>query len=262
MQLAYSALKKALHYDQLCTAVFRLAHRHPHRSYEAFMTPARLLSYDIPLFDGVAAADLASVPLQVTEQRMTAWQTVFHQHDVSHDLYFLLDGQLIAIMLTSDGREIVFSQFTAGSYFGELAALDGTPRSLAVVTKTDANVLVMSRATFLALFDQVPPIRCKITQGLVTRIRQLTRRNFEMAALSVEQRVAAFILRLASRHGTSLAGLVIDPAPTHADIAATIGANREMVSRSLSRLAQQDIISTARRRITVINPAALADLLT
>ncbi|EBA10749.1 Crp/Fnr family transcriptional regulator [Roseobacter sp. CCS2] len=222
------------------------------------MTPETLLSYDLPLFSGLKPADFGDIPLGVTEQTLKPWQTIFNQEDKSCDLYFLLSGSLLAVFWTTQGREIVFSRFPVGAYFGELAAFDGTPRSLAVVAKNDAKVLAMQRESFLQLFNEVPVIRERITYNLVDRIRTLTRRNMEMTTLSVEQRVGKFLLRLAAEHSKLTHGAVIDDAPTHAEIAGSIGANREMVSRSISKLAKQGVIKSARQRIEILDPEALS----
>ena len=143
---------------------------------------------------------------------------------------------------TIQGREIVFSRFPIGAYFGELAAFDGTPRSLAVVAKTEAKVLAMQRESLLQLFNEVPLIRERITHNLIGRIRTLTRRNMEMTTLSDEQRVGKFLLRLAAERGKLTQGAVIEDAPPHVEIAGYIGANREMVSRSISKLAKKGVI--------------------
>ncbi len=223
------------------------------------MNVEQLLGYNLPLFEGLTPADLDKFDLGVTEQTLRPWQTIFDQEDDSFDLYFLLSGALLAVFWTSEGREIVFSRFQIGAYFGELAAFDGTPRSLAVVAKTDAKVLVMKRQSFLQLFNEVPLIRDRISRELVARIRSLTRRNMEMTTLTVEQRVGTYLLRLAAEHGRLAAGAVIENAPTHAEIAGSIGANREMVSRSISKLAKRGIIKSARQRIEICNPAELSD---
>lgn len=223
------------------------------------MTPEKLLSYDLPLFEGVTAEELSKVTLNVSEQRLDSWQTIFDQEDDSYDLYFLLSGSLLAVFWTDQGREIVFSRFPIGAYFGELAAFDGTPRSLAVVAKTEARVLTMSRHSFLELFNTVPLVRERITYNLVARIRSLTDRNREITTLSVEQRVGMYLLRLAAEHGKLGKGAVISDAPTHAEIAASIGANREMVSRSISKLAKRGVIKSARQRIEILDPEALSD---
>lgn len=223
------------------------------------MTPEKLLSYDLPLFDGLTPSDFADIPIGASEQSLAPWQTIFDQDDDSYDLYFLLSGSLLAVFWTTQGREIVFSRFPIGAYFGELAAFDGTPRSLAVVAKTDATVLAMKRQCFLQLFNEMPVIRQRITQNLVDRIRTLTRRNMEMTTLSVEQRVCKYLLRLAAEEGKLDQGAVIENAPTHSEIAASIGANREMVSRSISKLAKRSIIKSARQKIEILDPEALSD---
>jgi len=226
------------------------------------MTPQELLHYNLPLFEGVTAEDLADIPLAVSEKTYSAWQTIFDQADDSQDLYFLLYGSLLAVFWTSEGREIVFSRFAIGAHFGELAALDGTSRSLAAVAKTETKVLILKRECFLRLFNEVQLIRDRIVQQLVARIRTLTERNMEMTTLSVEQRVSTYLLRLAAEHGKLQVGAIIENAPTHAEIAGTIGANREMVSRSISKLAKRGVINSARQRFEILDPAALSDDLT
>lgn len=225
------------------------------------MTPEQFLSYNLPLLAGLQENDLAAIGLDVTEQRIPASQTLYLQNDMSHNLYFMLSGELAAFQLTAEGREVVFASFTPGTYFGEVEALDGKPRLLAVMAKTDTAMLVMQRASFLAMFDTVPMVRCKVIKQLASHVRSVTLRNIELTTLSVEQRVGAYILRLAAKYPTASDNIIIDPAPTHADIAASIGANREMVSRSIGNLARKGIISAARRRIEIHDREALVELI-
>ena len=119
----------------------------------------------------------------------------------------------------------------------------------------------MKRQCFLQLFDEVPVLRERITRGLVNRVRSLTQRNMEMTTLSVEQRVSRYLLRLAAEHGKLRRGAVIENAPTHAEIAGAIGANREMVSRSISKLAKRGVIASARQKIEILDPEALSEKL-
>jgi len=223
------------------------------------MNTDELLALNLPLFEGVTPADLDDIPLGLSEKSFEAWQTIFDQDDDSSDLYFLLSGSLLAVYWTNEGREIVFSRFPIGAHFGELAALDGSSRSLAAVAKTEAKVLILKRESFLRLFNEIPVIRDRITRQLVGRIRTLTERNMEMTTLSVEQRVGTYLFRLAAEHGKLSAGAVIENAPTHAEIAGTIGANREMVSRSISKLSKRGVIRSSRQRIEIRDPEALSE---
>lgn len=216
-----------------------------------------LLSYDLPLFQGLSATDLAGIEVQFTERRLGPWEILFHQKDQSRDVHFLLSGTLIALYWTTDGREVIFTRFGLGAHFGELATLDDGERSLAVVARSEATVLTLPGAVFRQLFDQIPTLRWRITHGLVARIRALTARNLELTTYSVEQRVASYLFGLAVDRGQLRAGGVITEAPTHAEIAATIGSNREMVSRIMSALAKRGAIKTARQRIELVDPKVL-----
>lgn len=222
------------------------------------MTPEKLLSYALPLFSGLSADDLRGLTIEATEQKLEPLQTVFDQEDDRREFYCVLSGSLTAVLRTPNGREIVFAHYQTGSYLGELAAIDGKLRSLTVVAKTDALVLVLKHQSFLQMFNEVPLIRERIAHDLVARIRLLKSRNMEMATLSVEQRVGHYLLRLVAQQGKVTNGTIIEDAPTHAEIAASIGANREMVSRSISKLSKLGVIKSARQRIEILDPEALA----
>lgn len=222
------------------------------------MTAVTLLSHGLSLFAGLTPADFAGIDLSVSERRFAAWEIVFNQQDPTRDVHFLLSGTLMALYWTAEGREIIFTRFATGAYFGELAALDEGDRSLAVVARSDVTLLTVPAATFRTLFDRVPALRWRITRDLVSRIRTLTARNLELTTYSVEERVASYLLGLAVERGQLRAGGQIDDAPTHAEIAATIGSNREMVSRVMSGLAKKGAIRTSRQRIELLDPRVLA----
>lgn len=221
------------------------------------MKAAKLLTYDLPLFADLKPADFKGVSLVASEQSLDAGQTLFDQEDSSFGLYFLLSGSLLAVYWTSQGREIVYSRFPLGGYFGELAALDGAPRSLAVVAKSQTKVLALQRRSFLQLYDRVPTIRERINTGLISQIRSLTQKNMEMTTMSVEVRTIRYLVRLATDHDALDAGSVIASAPTHSEIAGSIGANREMVSRTISKLSKQGIIKSARQKLIILDSGAL-----
>jgi CRP/FNR family transcriptional regulator, cyclic AMP receptor protein len=221
------------------------------------MTPDALLAHDLPLFAGLAPEDFGSIPVPFSRRTLAPWETLFSQEDKGRDVHFLLSGALLALYWAPDGREVIFSRFATGAYFGELAALDEGDRSLAVVARSEATVLAIPSATFRLLFDQVPLLRWRITRDLVARIRALTLRNLELTTFTVEQRVASFLLGLAVERGVLSAGGRIEDAPTHAEIAASIGSNREMVSRTLAGLARKGAIRASRQQIEILDPRSL-----
>lgn len=222
------------------------------------MTITRLLAQDLPLFQGLTPTDFAGLDVPVTERVLSPWSILFNQQDKTREVHFLLSGTLMALYWTAEGREVIFTRFATGAYFGELAALDEGDRSLAVVARSEAVVLSIPGATFRALFDRVATLRWRITRDLVARIRTLTAKNLELTTYSVEQRVASYLIGLAVDRGQLRAGGQISDAPTHAEIAASIGSNREMVSRIMGGLVRKGAIRTSRQRIDLVDPRILA----
>ncbi|MBO6867573.1 cAMP-binding domain of CRP or a regulatory subunit of cAMP-dependent protein kinases [Thalassococcus halodurans] len=220
-----------------------------------------LKSANVPLFAELSADDLNGMTLDIQEKSFAPWEILFNQQDTSNDVYILLEGKLLALYWTEAGREIIFTRFSEGDLFGEMAALDGGERSLAIVARSDVRVLVMPQATFLELFNKVPAIRTFVVNSLVARVRHLTAKNLELTTFSVGQRVASFLISMALERDVLEKGGVINDAPTHAEIAASIGANREMVSRAVTQLVKKKAIRSARQRIELVDPDILSDVL-
>jgi CRP-like cAMP-binding protein len=211
----------------------------------------------LPLFEGVDPAEIDRLALDMRLVSVAAGQMVFSQNDESRYVLFLLLGALTAVYWTADGQEIVFTRAGHGACFGELSAIDNQPRSLAVVANTDVSLLRIEQDSFLMLVDEIPVLRHRLLCDLVARIRSLTRKTLELTTLTAEQRVCAYLTRLAIETGHFHPGAVIAPAPTHAEIASTIGCNREVVSRTISRLVRRQAIRSGRRRIELLDPATL-----
>lgn len=218
-----------------------------------------ILSHDLPLLAGLSQEDLSRLEIRGRILQLTAWETLFQESDQVCDVYFLISGALMAIHWTEDGREIIFTRFRLGDHFGEIAAIDGGPRSLAVVAREDSKLLLLERSSFLRLIDCVPDIRNRLLTSLTDRIRQLTHRNLQLVTQSVEQRVRSYLVSLAFERRKLHPGAVLEDMPTHAEIAASIGANREIVSRVLSQLRRSGVIETGRCRIQLLDPAALTE---
>jgi CRP/FNR family cyclic AMP-dependent transcriptional regulator len=230
----------------------------PFPSLDCSVNATQLLDHHLPLLKGVVRADLDGLNLAPKLLTLAAWQTLLHQGSDDRDVYFLLSGALLALHWSDDGKEVIFTRFRHGDLFGELAALDGGPRSLTVVARADATVLRLTQQDFLTLIDRVPLVRRRVLRSLCDRIRDLTRRNLAQVTQSADQRLRGYLLSFAIERGQLHPGASIGDVPTHAEIAATIGATREIVSRNLSELRRQGVIRTGRGRIDLLDPSALS----
>ena len=178
--------------------------------------------------------------------------------DASSQVFLLLEGRLQVRLVTQDGNEAILRDLDPGEFFGELAAIDSGPRSAWVVALSDCVVARIRADTFSTAAIHIPAVAEWMHKRLIAQIRDLTHRWFELNALQVRSRLHCELARMC---GTADAPLVIDSAPTHAELAARIGTHREAVTREMGYLTRCGILGQASpRRLTVIDPAALRRL--
>ncbi|MCP5152159.1 MAG: Crp/Fnr family transcriptional regulator [Ectothiorhodospiraceae bacterium] len=191
-----------------------------------------------PLTD-VARQSLAT---RCAGYRYPAGMPILHFGGDDTEVYFLLDGRVRAEMYSPEGRHITFQVLAPGEMFGEMAAIDGQPRSAGITAIDDCTVAQLSARDFRELLHATPAIADACLVRLSDLVRALCSKVYESHAFKVEQRLFAELVRLAE---TSPAA----SAPTHADLASRIGTTREAVSRLMARLRELGIVDKAGRRL-------------
>lgn len=210
-----------------------------------------------PLLEGTDLRALRELDLRPRARTLAPGQLLFDRDDASLDVHFVLDGRLLAVLRDAEGRELLFSQIAPGGHLGELSAIDGQQRSLSVYAQTEARVITIAQEEFRRLIEACPTVRDAVMRHLVTMIRKLTIRSYETAAMTVEDRLRAYLVRLATEHGALTGSATIHDAPSHSEIASVIGSNREAVSRAVSMLKRSGIIEAGRRRFRILAPDVL-----
>ncbi len=218
----------------------------------------RVLS-EVPIFRAVGDMVLARLEAGFRRQMLSAGQTLFEKGDPGDRVFVLLSGRLVGRDASPSGRDLVLSTIHAGTLFGEMAVLDAEPRSLTVHAETDCVLLYMPTQSFRDLLLAEPVITLNLATELGRRTRVLNEQVFGLVMHDVETRVCRLLLRLAREQGQDRDRGELHPAPTHEAIAAQVGANREAVSRALSKLNRQGLIETGRKRIVFRDIAAMED---
>lgn len=213
----------------------------------------------MPLFDGVAPDALAAISEQCQELAFDEGRIVVEQGENSREFYMLLSGRAIGMMLTEAGRQVSFTEFGPSAFFGELAALDGSPRSITVSVTEPSRMARISHTAFADWITQEPRVLRNIAVELSRRNRALNERVIGLIVHDVEKRVRMLLMQLAQEREQLKPGGSIQPAPTHEAMAAFVGANREAVSRVIARLAKSGVISARRQRVTIENLPGLID---
>jgi len=201
-----------------------------------------------------AVAELA----QCTQPAQAAANTVVARRGGRGvSVYLVLEGQLLGLVPSIGGKEVVTDTLKPGDIFGELAALDGGARVRMVRSETDVTLGQVDAADFDAWLTRTPAAMRNLLADMASRARVMTDRLFEIAVHDVETRVRLFLIRLLIEAGELRDGGVLDPAPSQNLIAAHVGANREAVSRAISRFAKAGMLERSRQRVVVRDVRAL-----
>ena len=172
-------------------------------------------------------------------------------HD--RDVYFVTSGSVIVVNFSLSGREIALARIAAGGYFGELAAIDGEPRSASVVALEACVIGVLAPLAFTELVTGDDTLSVRIMRRLARIIRIGDDRIMDLSTLGAFQRVYLELLRLCHADGEDSGILVIDPMPGQKEIASQASTTRETVTRAISQLAADGIVERKRKRLRIVD---------
>ena len=212
------------------------------------------------MLEGVPDAALEKLAQQCHWRRFTAEQRVISRAAQDQDVYLIVSGRVRVTSFSASGRQVTFRDIPAGDWFGDFAAIDGMARSADVVALEDTLVASMSPVVFRALLHAHAAVCDRMLHRLVTSVRELTERVFDLSTLGVQNRVHAELLRLAKLTGVEANKARIDPAPTHTEIASQVSTYREQVTRELSAMAKQGLVKHAGRALVVLDVARLENI--
>jgi CRP/FNR family cyclic AMP-dependent transcriptional regulator len=204
-------------------------------------TPAASLD-TVRLLDSLTPTERAAIARQCRWRRYTADEQIIDQMSDTRDVCLIVEGRVQVVLYSMSGREITFDDVEAGGHFGELAAIDGQPRSASVIALTDTLVAFMSPRLFQDIVTNHPKIALNVMQRLAAIVRSNTGRIMDLSTLGANNRVHAELLRLAKATLKPDNTAEITPIPIHGDIASRVSTTRETVARVLSDLTRQGII--------------------
>jgi CRP-like cAMP-binding protein len=155
-----------------------------------------------------------------------------------------------------DGREAMFNVLHAGEIFGEIALLDGQPRTADVVTLTDTELMVIERRDFLSFVHSEPKVALKLIEFLCARLRFASEHFEEVVFLNLPTRLARTLIRLEETEE----GPAVEPrklAITQQQLSLMLGVTRESINKQLSAWAKRSLIRLERGGIAVLDRTSL-----
>ncbi|MCL4264301.1 MAG: Crp/Fnr family transcriptional regulator [Anaerolineae bacterium] len=211
------------------------------------------------LFGGVPVTVLKRIMDDVVERPFAQGDIIFRQGDPGRVLYLVKSGQVRIFINGLDGTETsVILLGRPGNIFGELAIIDGLPRSATAVAMEATMLLTINREAFRGHMRQNPQLALNFMQELSSKVRHNTRNIDTLTTLPVPQRLARQLMEMAQNYGRATTdGVFINTTLTQGQLATLIGATRESTNKALRDFRQREWILMENGRITILDPDAL-----
>jgi CRP/FNR family transcriptional regulator, cyclic AMP receptor protein len=193
-------------------------------------------------------------------RRFRRGETVFHLGDPGDALFVVMSGSIKITLPADTGDEAILATLRPGDFFGELALLDGAPRSATAVAIEPTETYILARDRFRDLISTEPVMREALLATLAAEVRRLTHHVEELHFLDITGRLASRLSRLSAEAGaTRLAdgGIRLAGPLTQGDLAAMIGCTRQSVNKLLGLFTDDGLIRLERDRIVILDLAGL-----
>lgn len=204
------------------------------------------------LFDGLDGDDLKRLAGIAREVTLATGDTLFEQGDESDGLYVIVEGILRIYLTAEDSREATINLLEDGETIGEIALLDGLPRSAGTAALTDAKLIFIPREPFLRLLAESHKLAEQIILTLCERLRAANAQVDQAIFHDLRHRLVVLLRQLAIIHGHVEEDVaVVDLELTQGTLAQMLGASREAVNKQLRALAKDGRIEMDGAKIRV-----------
>jgi CRP/FNR family transcriptional regulator len=211
-----------------------------------------------PLFSGLSDREFEFLLERVSSRKYSGGEIVFSEGEPCAGLFVVESGSVRIFKSSPGGREHVLSIEGPGGSIAELPVFDGGNYPASVVAVEDAVLLFVSKQDFQALCLAHPAVALKVLKVVGGRLRRLVGIIEELSFTTVRQRLSAYLLRIAESEGRRVAqGVEVTLPANNQELAAQIGTVRELISRNLSRLQAEGIVSIDGRSLVIRDVKAL-----
>src|SRR5437764_3037937 len=196
-----------------------------------------------PIFSYLSETELQFLAERAIPRNYAKGELVFSEGDPCAGLFIIEAGHLRIFKSSPSGREQVLTVEGPGSSVAELPVFDGGTYPASTAAADAARVYFISRQDFHSLCLVHPQVPLKVLKVVGARLRRLVGIIEELSFTTVRSRLISVLLRQARSGKKTPAGIEIQLPPSNQELASEIGTVRELVSRNLSRLQAEELIS-------------------
>lgn len=212
--------------------------------------PGNTLAANV-LFAGFDQSVLSRIERACVWRKCRSGEQILTRDSASRDIIFVISGEVRIVNFSLTGREVAYAEVKGGGYFGELAAIDGEPRSANVVVHQDCLIASLNPGALRKVMIEHPEVGVRVVEKLARIVRICDDRIMDLATLGAHQRVYRELSKLISEDPVRPNSWLIYPSPTQSVIAARASTTRETVARVMSQLSSAGILERKTKTLYV-----------
>jgi len=203
------------------------------------------------LFSGCLPAALESLARAAEFRALDRGQMLFLAGEPACGLFVIVSGSIRAFRVNAKGREQTIHVESAGATLAEVPVFDDGVYPATAVAEEPSEVLFLSKTDVQRFLVANPAVALSALRVMAGRLRRHAELVDSLALKDVGQRLAQFLIEEARAQGTR------DLDFSNQQLATRVGSVREVVSRTLARLAQAGLIDTRPRGVTILDEPGL-----
>jgi uncharacterized membrane protein len=147
----------------------------------------------VPIFESLDDEAADTICSMLATEECDAGATLFRAGDAGDSMYLIEDGKVQISMKSSDGEELILAMLGPGDFFGEMALIDGNPRSANASVIEPSRLAVLSRQHFLSFLDTSPNVAIEMLTALSRRLRRTDELLRHLATRNVNEEEASHL---------------------------------------------------------------------
>lgn len=187
-----------------------------------------------PLFEAMKPEELEEVVRLSSERRVPRGASIFQKGDEGSSMMAVLAGRVRVSSVSAEGKEVTLNVINTGEVFGEIALLDGKPRSADCAAIEETTLMVLERRHFLPFLRRHEELYLRLLAVLCEKLRNTSTALEELALFDLPTRLARVLLKLAYDYGRQgKQGIRIDVKMSQRDLSNLVASSRESVNKQL-----------------------------
>ncbi|HEU18973.1 MAG TPA: Crp/Fnr family transcriptional regulator [Deltaproteobacteria bacterium] len=210
----------------------------------------------VHLFQSLSTEDSQRLAASLRRRSLKKGEVLFRKGDEGSTLYIVRSGSVRIVLPSSTGEEVTPAILSEKDFFGEMALLDGMPRSADAVAMEPSELYALNREDFLSFLKNNEQAIKSIFSFLSMRLRKTDDLLEDVCFLTISTRLARRLVDLAENYGRTDENdhtLHIDLRLTQKDLASMVGVTRESINKELRVLREKNLVSTKGNMIQILN---------